>query len=84
MNDEKHVDIVSNDVENSYNATIINSNKDIIGEKEIWDSVYKIYNNKKHKYKGKTMEGKKFYFNISGTIITDIEEIQSDKEWMEF
>ena len=30
------------------------------------------------------MEGKKFYFNISGTIITDIEEIQSDKEWMEF
>ena len=30
------------------------------------------------------MEGKKFYFNISGRLITDIKEIDSDEEWMKF
>lgn len=30
------------------------------------------------------MEGKKFYFNISGRLIIDIKEIDSDEEWMKF
>lgn len=75
--------IVSDDVENSFNATIINSNNEIIGEKEIWDMVCKNYHNKQYSYKGKTMDGKRFYFNIVDNKIIDMKEID-EEEWQKF
>lgn len=72
--------IASNDVENSYNATIINDKMDIIGKAGIWDLVFINRNNSKYKFKGKTMDKKYYYFNIKDEQMIDMQEI-SEEEW---
>ncbi len=56
--------IISDDYEYSRNATIINSKNEIIGEEKIWKFLYKNSNEDKLNYKGETMDGKHYKFNI--------------------
>ena len=71
--------IASNDVENSYNATIINDKMDIIGKAGIWDLVFINRNNSKYKFKGKTMDKKYYYFNIKDEQMIDMQEISEEE-----
>ena len=69
--------IISDDPEYSRNATIINSNNEIIGEEKNWKSLYKESDEGKYIYKGETMDGKCYKFNIVGKEIVDRIEVES-------
>ena len=71
--------LVSDDVDNYYNATLINENDQIIGKENEWDSVSKRFESPKdYIYCGKTMDGKYYRFNIKNNKIVDLIEISAE------
>lgn len=71
--------IVSDDVENYYNSTLINECGQIIGKENEWKSILKRFNTPKdYIYSGRTMNGKCYRFNIIDDKIQDLIEIASE------
>lgn len=72
--------LVSDDVENYSNGTLINEKGIIIGEEKIWDQVCHTFNDsKKYKYQASTMDRKYYVFNIKDNKIVDQLEIICDE-----
>lgn len=71
--------VVSDDVENMLNGTLINEKEQIIGEEKDWNQVCHTYkDNSKYNYQSSTMDKKYYVFNIKDNKIVDLLEITHD------
>ena len=69
--------LISDDRENGFKATIINEKEEIIGKEKIWNFV-NTSGNDDRKYEGKTVDDKKYYFNIRDNQIIDMLEVEKN------
>ncbi len=76
---EKDLFVISDDFDNGMNATIINKDEEIIGKEKIWHSIFINENTGKYRYKGETMDGKYWYFNIKDKQIVDMIEVSKEE-----
>lgn len=69
--------LISEDRENGFKATIINEKEEIIGKEKIWNFIVTTGNDDR-KYKGKTVDDKRYYFNIKDNQIVDMIEVDEN------